>query len=82
MIKNKMAFSMMRSKLTSRQYNGLADLNEDVDLIVKNCCTFNMVESIFYKVATQICHICIICDLIRMCRQQNDCNETGRCWWT
>lgn len=49
-IKNKMAFSMMRARLSARQYGSLDEFHADVELIVRNCCTFNMMESIFAKV--------------------------------
>ena len=63
-IKTKMALSIMKSKLTAREYSGgLNEFSDDVELIVQNCCTFNSFETVFYKV-------CLTCNEKFSCRPQ------------
>jgi hypothetical protein len=46
-----MALSMIKSKVGAREYSGgLDEFSGDVELITRNCCTYNSPETIFYKV--------------------------------
>jgi len=50
-IRHPMAIETIRSKIDTHVYKSLDDLHDDVLLIVKNCLTYNPIDSPFSKVS-------------------------------
>ena len=53
-IKEPMDFKKMMTKINALQYVNFAQFESDFNLIIKNCCQFNLKNSIYYKAATKI----------------------------
>jgi hypothetical protein len=53
-IKNKMALSNMKTKQMRRDYSSIDEFNEDVELIVSNCLTFNTSSPKYQEVSLSI----------------------------
>jgi hypothetical protein len=53
-IKNKMALSNMKTKQMRRDYSSIDEFNEDVELIVSNCLTFNITSVKYQDVSPPI----------------------------
>ena len=47
----------MRTKLENHEYKNFDQLEEDFDLMVNNCMTYNAEDTIFYKAAVRLGHL-------------------------
>jgi hypothetical protein len=54
LIHNPMDFSTMRHKIDSQAYTSVDKFNEDFQLIISNCMTYNSKDTIFYKSAVRL----------------------------
>ncbi|KAM4733671.1 LOW QUALITY PROTEIN: bromodomain-containing protein 1-like [Anableps anableps] len=53
-ITNPMDFSTMRKRIDSHSYRSLGDFEDDFNLIISNCMTYNAKETFFYKAAQRM----------------------------
>lgn len=53
-IKNPMDFSTMRKRIDSHSYQSLDEFEDDFNLIISNCMTYNAKETFFYKAAQRM----------------------------
>ncbi|KAK5602427.1 hypothetical protein CRENBAI_012004 [Crenichthys baileyi] len=53
-IKNPMDFSTMRKQIDSHCYRSLDEFEDDFNLIISNCMTYNAKETFFYKAAQRM----------------------------
>uniref|UniRef100_A0A0X3NSX6 Peregrin n=1 Tax=Schistocephalus solidus TaxID=70667 RepID=A0A0X3NSX6_SCHSO len=53
-IEDPMDFSTMRKKLNDHEYLSVADMEEDFNRIVNNCCSYNAPDTVYYRTALQL----------------------------
>lgn len=53
-IKNPMDFSTMRKRIDSHDYRSLDEFEDDFNLIITNCMTYNAKDTFFYKAAQRM----------------------------
>uniref|UniRef100_A0A3Q2P5H3 Bromodomain containing 1b n=1 Tax=Fundulus heteroclitus TaxID=8078 RepID=A0A3Q2P5H3_FUNHE len=53
-IKNPMDFSTMRKRIDSHSYRSFDEFEDDFNLIISNCMTYNAKETFFYKAAQRM----------------------------
>lgn len=53
-IKNPMDFSTMRKRIDLHSYRSLEDFEDDFNLIISNCMSYNSKESFFHKAAQRM----------------------------
>ncbi|KAG7456040.1 hypothetical protein MATL_G00247460 [Megalops atlanticus] len=53
-IKHPMDFSMMRKRIEAQGYRNLDEFEDDFNLIVANCMTYNAKDTIFYRAAVRL----------------------------
>ncbi|CAJ1055931.1 bromodomain-containing protein 1-like isoform X2 [Xyrichtys novacula] len=53
-IKNPMDFSTMRKRIDAHDYRSLEEFEEDFDLIISNCLSYNAKDTFFYRAAQRM----------------------------
>lgn len=44
----------MRTKISDQKYNTMDDFEADLDLVIKNCLSYNAKETVFYRAAIKL----------------------------
>lgn len=53
-IEKPMDFSTMRKQIDNQMYKTLDDFEEDFELIIRNCISYNAKETVFYRAAVKL----------------------------
>jgi len=53
-IKEPMDISTMRDKVNAYQYSSIDDLEKDFNLMINNCLSYNLKDTVFYKAAVRL----------------------------